>query len=340
METFWRRKKAPKAIDRFDELLERAPTGPLPEMLTSLSILAREIKNPEQQQWADLELSGYFKENPAMTESVIVPEYRVVPGCWRDEYGRPLVLQDPGLHFVNETRLRQGVAELERLSRRSDTLTSQYPHGAALIRQHLQVDVTWFQFSPGSIVAILTAIRARLLDRLFQIRPSIDQLRASSTRRSDLARLSDAAYLSDPTALHDHIQRIEKSIDSDPSQAIGSAKELVETAAKHVLQHYGVDAAQHDTFPRLVKAAVAKLDLGSETIPDAPKGAQAVGMLTGGLGQIAEATAAIRNLYGTGHGRTRTAGAEGRHARLVVGACSTLAAFLLETLHDRKASTR
>ena len=89
-----------------------------------------------------------------------------------------------------------------------------------------------------------------------------------------------------------------------------------------------------------MKVAVAKLDLACDSISDPKKGAQALSaMLTGGLGQIAEATAAIRNLYGTGHGRTRTAGADGRHARLVVGACSTLAAFLLETLDARKAST-
>jgi hypothetical protein len=152
----------------------------------------------------------------------------------------------------------------------------------------------------------------------------------------DLTRVADASVLVDRSTLRDHIQRIEQSIDADPAQAIGSAKELVETAAKHVLQHYGDDPDAYDKFPRLVKAAIAKLDLSKDSIPDPQKGAQALAMLTGGLGQISEATAALRNLYGTGHGRTRAAGADGRHARLIVGACSTLAAFLLETLDARK----
>lgn len=156
----------------------------------------------------------------------------------------------------------------------------------------------------------------------------------------DLARVADASSLVDRATLRDHVRRIEQSIDADPAQAIGSAKELVETAAKHVLEHFGEDPDAYDKFPRLVKAAVAKLDLASDSIPDPQKGAQALAMLSGGLGQIAEATAALRNLYGTGHGRTRTAGADGRHARLVVGACSTLAAFLLETLDARKAGDR
>jgi hypothetical protein len=152
----------------------------------------------------------------------------------------------------------------------------------------------------------------------------------------DLTRVTDASTLVDRSTLRDHIRRIEQSIEADPAQAIGSAKELVETAAKHVLQHYGDDPDAYDKFPRLVKAAVAKLDLSKDSIPDPQKGAQALAMLTGGLGQISEATAALRNLYGTGHGRTRAAGADGRHARLIVGACSTLAAFLLETLDARK----
>lgn len=155
----------------------------------------------------------------------------------------------------------------------------------------------------------------------------------------DLDRVADASSLVDRATLRDHVRRIEQSIDSDPAQAIGSAKELVETAAKHVLEHFGEDPDAYDTFPRLVKIAVAKLDLARDTISNPKKGAQALAMLTGGLGQIAEATATLRNLYGTGHGRTRSPGADGRHARLVVGACSTLAAFLLETLDGRESST-
>jgi hypothetical protein len=156
----------------------------------------------------------------------------------------------------------------------------------------------------------------------------------------DLARVAHASTLVDRATLRDHVRRIEQSIDADPAQAIGSAKELVETAAKHVLEHHGCDPDDYDTFPRLVKGAVAKLDLASEGIRDSQKGAQALAMLTGGLGQISEATATLRNLYGTGHGRTKSAGADARHARLVVGACSTLAAFLLETLDARKTGSQ
>ena len=48
-----------------------------------------------------------------MTHDVVVPEYRTVGGQWYDEFGRVFLVTDPKLGFVNETRLRPGVEELE-----------------------------------------------------------------------------------------------------------------------------------------------------------------------------------------------------------------------------------
>jgi DNA-binding PadR family transcriptional regulator len=154
-------------------------------------------------------------------------------------------------------------------------------------------------------------------------------------QRIDLSRLTAATTLVDHAALHENVRRIEQSIDADPAQAIGSAKELVEGVARQVLAHYGEEPDPSTKFPKLLKAAVAKLDLPSEPIPDAKQGAEALTRLIGGMGQIAEAMATLRNLYGTGHGRTRPGGAEVRHARLVVGACGALSEFLLATLEAR-----
>jgi hypothetical protein len=152
----------------------------------------------------------------------------------------------------------------------------------------------------------------------------------------DLTRVTDASALIDRSTLHDHIRRIEQGIDADPAQAIGSAKELAETVAKHVVRRFGDDPDRYDTFPRLVKAAIGHLNFASEPIAKSATGGPALGMLVGGLGQISEALAQLRNLYGTGHGRDALSGVTGRHARAVVGACTTLCTFLLETLDARQ----
>jgi hypothetical protein len=152
----------------------------------------------------------------------------------------------------------------------------------------------------------------------------------------DLHTLPIASTAVDRHTLHDHIKRIEGNVESDPSQAVGSTKELVETVAKLVLVQYGHDPEQHDTLQQLVKHAFKCLDLSTERIPEAKKGAEAIRQVLSGLSQIVGGTAELRNLYGTGHGRARRSGLAPRHARLVVGGGATLCRFLLDTLDARK----
>ena len=52
---------------------------------------------------------------------------------------------------------------------------------------------------------------------------------------------------------------------------------------------------------------------------------------------ITQGVAELRNHYGTGHGKVAGAkGLQSRHAKLAVGAASTLAVFLAETHNDRR----
>jgi hypothetical protein len=77
-----------------------------------------------------------------------------------------------------------------------------------------------------------------------------------------------------------------------------------------------------------------------EDIPESAKGADAIKRLLGNLGQVSQGIAELRNLYGTGHGKDGTfRGLGPRHARLAVGAATTLATFLFETHESRKEKT-
>jgi hypothetical protein len=53
------------------------------------------------------------------------------------------------------------------------------------------------------------------------------------------------------------------------------------------------------------------LGLSTDAIPDSAKGAAAIKQVLSGLAQIVGGAAELRNLYGTGHGRTRVGGADG-----------------------------
>lgn len=160
-------------------------------------------------------------------------------------------------------------------------------------------------------------------------------LRADDVREMALS-VARASQAVDASTLYEHIRRIEQSLEADPGQAIGSAKELLETVGKLVLEYYGQSAQSPADMPKLMSSAFKCLKLSEDDIPQRIQGADALKGVFAGLNQVASGTAELRNLYGTGHGRARKGGASARHAKLVIGAAATLSRFLLETLDARR----
>jgi hypothetical protein len=132
--------------------------------------------------------------------------------------------------------------------------------------------------------------------------------------------------------LAEQIRRLEESVEKDPELAIGTAKELVETCCKTILEQRGKPIPGTPDVPTLTKATLRELKLVPEGVPEAARGADTVRRLLSNLGTIGHTLAELRGLYGTGHGKHgKASGLETRHAKLAVGACSTLATFLFET---------
>jgi AbiJ N-terminal domain 3/Abortive infection C-terminus len=133
------------------------------------------------------------------------------------------------------------------------------------------------------------------------------------------------------------ITRMEVALREDPGLAIGTAKELVETCCKTILEERTGDSGAGLDLPQLVKRTAKELRLTPEDIPDQAAASNTIRRLLSNLATITQGIAELRNRYGTGHGRA--AGSKGlgsRHARLAVGAASTLAVFLVETQRARK----
>jgi hypothetical protein len=128
------------------------------------------------------------------------------------------------------------------------------------------------------------------------------------------------------------ITRMEAAVANDPGLAIGTAKELLETCCKTILSERGVVPEKTDDLPQLVKRTVKELRLTPADIPDSAKAAETIRILLSNLATITNGIAELRNKYGTGHGKEASAKGLGpRHAKLAVGAASTLAVFLAET---------
>lgn len=137
---------------------------------------------------------------------------------------------------------------------------------------------------------------------------------------------ADASYVSQ------QITRMEAAVVPDPDLAIGTAKELVETCCKTILSERKISVPKGADLPQLVKMTCKELELTPSDIPEQAKASQTVKRLLSNLATITQGVAELRNHYGTGHGKTaKSKGLRPRHAKLAVGAASTLAVFLVET---------
>ena len=128
------------------------------------------------------------------------------------------------------------------------------------------------------------------------------------------------------------VTRMQSSLTSEPDVAIGTAKEFVETISKTILRERGVSFEPGESMPRLVKQAAAILDLLPKDLESEPRVTETIKRLLSNLGTVSDGIAELRNLHGTGHGKDANAvGLEVRHARLAVGAATSLAVFLWES---------
>jgi len=147
----------------------------------------------------------------------------------------------------------------------------------------------------------------------------------------DVLISADASYIAQ------EITRMESAVINDPGLAIGTAKELVETCCKTILGERGITIPNNADLPQLVKLTSKELQLTPDDIPDKAKASDTIKRLLSNLATITQGIAELRNQYGTGHGKHANAkGLTSKHAKLAVGAASTLAVFLVETHQIRK----
>jgi hypothetical protein len=146
-----------------------------------------------------------------------------------------------------------------------------------------------------------------------------------------------AVNVDDLRAIADQAVRLHSLANERPTDAIGGAKELVESVCKTVLRLSGEDVpGKGADLVEVAKLALKTLDLVPADVDEAKKGAALVRKCLQQLGAVVASLGELRNLYGSGHGRDgRWKGLSPRHARLAVGAAITVAEFIAETYLER-----
>lgn len=133
------------------------------------------------------------------------------------------------------------------------------------------------------------------------------------------------------------IQIMESTIESNPTEAIGKAKELIESCFLTILHNENVETDKDWDLPRLSKETFKLLKLTPDDIPDEKQSSETIKRILGNLGNITVGIAELRNPHGSGHGKDiQYKGLSPRHAHLAVGSATTLVYFVWNTYQEQK----
>lgn len=124
---------------------------------------------------------------------------------------------------------------------------------------------------------------------------------------------------------------------TNPTNAIGMAKELIESCCKTILDELGIEWSKTDDVPQLTNKAMGVLNLLPDNIQETDQGAGAIKAVLGNLRAIPTKLTEIRNPFGSGHGKSAAfQGLEERHAKLAVGSSITFVDFIWSTFENQK----
>lgn len=138
-------------------------------------------------------------------------------------------------------------------------------------------------------------------------------------------------------ALDENLRRLRAST-ADPALLIGTAKDLLESVAKFVLEETGITVPPLMPFDQLWHVARERLGMLPERVDKGLPGFEAIREIHQSSWSIAKNVNALRNLQGTGHGRTLPTGVTEDLALLVVREAGSVAEYMLrqlDRLHGR-----
>ena len=132
--------------------------------------------------------------------------------------------------------------------------------------------------------------------------------------------------------LSKQIELMIKMQTENPTEAIGKAKELIESCCKTILDSKKVKWDKNWDMSKLTGETLNLLNLTPKNIPDSDPVSENIKAVLGNLRGITTKLAEIRNPYGSGHGKSASfTGLETRHAKLAVGCSITFVTFLWDT---------
>lgn len=135
-------------------------------------------------------------------------------------------------------------------------------------------------------------------------------------------------------ALDEQLDRLRRATD-DPALMLGTAKDLLEAVAKFVLEELSAPVNGKADFGELFFHVRDRLGIHPKQVALGQPGAETIKKVLQSSWTLAESVNDLRNLQGTGHGRTLPTGVTPEMALFVVREACSLAEYILTTL-DRQ----
>ena len=132
-------------------------------------------------------------------------------------------------------------------------------------------------------------------------------------------------------AIDDQLERLRRASD-DPALLLGTAKEMLESTAKYVLEVFNIPYGARMSFDELWHHARDRLNLLPQQVDTSQPGGSQIQAMLAASWIIARTANELRNLEGTGHGRTLPTGVTPEMALLVVREACSVTELLLSTL--------
>jgi hypothetical protein len=161
--------------------------------------------------------------------------------------------------------------------------------------------------------------------------PILEELEAEIPSPAD-KRVEEAVAALTSDIVHETWRdALQRRVD-DPDGAITSARSLLESVCKHILQDKGVAYEDRHDLQSLYKLTAEVLSLAPSKQTE-----HILRRVTGACSTIVDGIGSMRNALGDSHGKGRTdVKPEPRHAELAVNLAGALAIFLVDTYDARR----
>ncbi len=167
------------------------------------------------------------------------------------------------------------------------------------------------------------------------LQPLLDHLEAKNQAPADAA-ISSALQSFDAEGVHAVWEKALQRRSTDPEGAITSARTLLETVCKRILDEQRISYNDSDELPALYHNAANTLNLAPSQHTE-----ESFRAILGSAQQIVGRLGSLRNKIGDAHGKGgKPIKPLARHAALAVNMAGTMATFLVETWIARQAAKK